>query len=476
MRNNKLILILLVLVNLLFVIYFTLLAVYGRFHYDDYHFLWKLRDLTIPEYISELYFRQTGRFVAVFINGVVFKTILLTGYHQFIPVLFWVFGVFLLWYSFSKIFKNENGFLLLNIAALFYHVYVISNIDFPVFYWLCALSYYLLFPALAALISLVNNMQQNLKSYISIALLAVFIGGVQETFAPLAIFILFVNLIILFVKHNFKFADAFRDVRVKLLIGLMLFIGTLLIIVVIAPGNYVRMGLDEFVRPASLGEYIVAVSKAIATFSYFQLFYLPYYLILVAVMVSLLNTPENLSLKRFFPFAVLIFIIYILLTVLPFAYLWNDFGIQRNYTQLVLASMFMLAYTGFIYLKKYQKLMQIFALSGLFIFAAIMSFNLYIDVPVAHAYAQSIDERTAQMLVLKDKDQSDEIVVKPIVIPFTTDVKYHVSKFILGKSTSVPLLYYYSDTDTIPNEYAEHYSKVYGLKFQIKLATNSDNK
>lgn len=474
MRNNKLILLLLVLVNILFVIYFTLLAVYGRFHYDDYHFLWKLRELTIPEYISELYYRQTGRFVAVFINGVVFKTIWLTGYHQFIPVIFWITGVSLLWFTFRKIFKNEPGFLLLNIAAFFYHIYVISNIDFPVFYWLCALSYYLLFPALAAIITLVSYKHHHWKSILMLIILTIFIGGTQETFAPLAMFLMFVCLLIILKNHQFRLTAAFRDIRFKILTALLFLTGLLLIVVVIAPGNYVRMGLDEFVRPSSIGEYVIAVSKAIATFSYFQLFYLPYYLIVMAVMISLLKTPEHLSLKRFFPFAVLIFVLYVLLTVLPFAYLWNDFGIQRNYTQLVMATMFMLVYTGFVYLKQFQKLMQFMAATGLIVLSVIMLFNLYHDVPVARNYAHSIDQRTEQMLALKNNIRSGELVVKPITIPYTTDVKYHVSKYLLGKNTPVPLLYYYSDTDTVPNEYAAHFSKVYELNFLIKLDNKSD--
>jgi hypothetical protein len=476
MLNNRFILILLVLVNILFLIYFTLLAVYGRLHYDDYHFLWKLRDMSIPEYINELYFRQTGRFVAVFTNGVVFKTILLTGFHQFIPVLFWISGVLLIWLTFSIIFKNQSRFLLLNLAALFYHIYVISNIDFPVFYWLCALSYYLLFPSLIALIAIINKPDLNWKHYLLIAILTVFIGGTQETFAPLAMFLLFVNGLIILKYHQFDFLVTFRDIKFKTIITLMIVIAVLLVVVVIAPGNYVRMGLEEFVRPSSIGEYTVAVSKAIATFSYFQLFYLPYYLILLAVMTALLKMPVHLPLKRFFPYAIIIFILYVLLTVLPFAYLWNDFGIQRNYTQLVMASMFMLVYAGFVYLKRFEKLMKILAVSGLIILTAIMLFNLFYDIPAAREYALSVDERAEKVLALKNSNQTGEYAVEPIKIPYTTDVKYHVSKYVLKKESPVPLLYYYSDTDSIPNEYAEHYSRVYDLDFLIKLDNNSDSK
>jgi len=71
--------ILLLLLNLLFFTYYVLLAFYSRPHYDDLHFLWKLKQMSIGEYVSDMYFSRSGRFVGYFLNGLVFKTILYFG-------------------------------------------------------------------------------------------------------------------------------------------------------------------------------------------------------------------------------------------------------------------------------------------------------------------------------------------------------------------------------------------------------------
>ena len=56
-KNNtfigKVIVASLVVLNVLFLIYWSILAYYSRLHYDDLHFLWKMREMSVFDYVKE---------------------------------------------------------------------------------------------------------------------------------------------------------------------------------------------------------------------------------------------------------------------------------------------------------------------------------------------------------------------------------------------------------------------------------------
>ena len=140
--KNQTLILLLASINLMFIVYYVILAIYSRPHYDDLHFLWKMREMSIYDYVMDMYYSRSGRFVAYAINGLVFKTINTVGAHWFFPIVFWCIGVGLSIYSVCKLSKIKFSFIVANLVALFYNIFVLTNIDFAVFNWLCALSYF----------------------------------------------------------------------------------------------------------------------------------------------------------------------------------------------------------------------------------------------------------------------------------------------------------------------------------------------
>ena len=63
---DRLILVVLILLNTLFLIYWSILAYHSQLHYDDLHFLWKMREMSVFEYVKEMYYTRSGRFVISF--------------------------------------------------------------------------------------------------------------------------------------------------------------------------------------------------------------------------------------------------------------------------------------------------------------------------------------------------------------------------------------------------------------------------
>ena len=51
---------LLLATNIAFLVYFVVLAIYARPHYDDLHFMWKMQEMSIFDYVKDMYFSRSS--------------------------------------------------------------------------------------------------------------------------------------------------------------------------------------------------------------------------------------------------------------------------------------------------------------------------------------------------------------------------------------------------------------------------------
>ena len=475
-QNNKNFNYLLLGLNTLFLIYYVMLAVYSRPHYDDLHFLWKMREMSISEYVSDMYFSRSGRFVAYALYGVGFSPINYIQIYWIFPVFFWLIGVLLSVFGVLKLTNQQFTFGRINAVVLIYNVFILTNIDFAVFNWLCALSYYILAPAMLTLLALLVSEKSNFKIISAIILLAVFLGGGQEAFTPIVLACVFAIVLYKLYKNNFNLPITLRSVVVQKSVLSILIMSAMLLIVVLAPGNYKRLAMDEFSRPESLAEYLIGFAKAISMFFYYLVYYVPYYVILALVVLRSFYVNTEFKLlkgKRYLTITVFVYLSYVILSVFPSVYLWGGFGIQRNYTHLVYVSIlfFILCLLWIFanYQKQYKRLFGIFANVGVIALSVIMIFNIYYDTQSASQYAKAVDQRVASAKKENELQITENLKVKELPVPYTLDPKYILFELIGKKSNPQPVLYYISDADTMVNEYASHFRRYYQLNFDIIL-------
>ena len=157
---DRIILVVLIVLNALFLVYWGILAYYSQLHYDDLHFLWKMREMSIFEYVKEMYFTRSGRFVGYAINGVVSNITDMLGFHQLWAFFYYVLGLGICWLVVKDFELNVTKMGLFLGLCFIYNLYILTNIDFPVFFWLCAMSYYLYFPMLCLLLKYLNMEQR----------------------------------------------------------------------------------------------------------------------------------------------------------------------------------------------------------------------------------------------------------------------------------------------------------------------------
>lgn len=474
----------LLLLNFLFLIYYVLLSYYSRPHYDDLHFLWKLKEMSIVDYVSDMYYSRSGRFMGYFINGVVFKTILLVGDHRFFPILFWIFGVGMSWIFVKAILKEKPFLLVFNTVVLSFNLFVLTNIDFPVFYWLCAMSYYLLAPMLLVMLLYVNKYKLTYIQWMLLSLLLVILGGGQEAFTPIVLVALFFNGMYYLHQYNYKLSSAITDVRIQKIIGSAIVLMVCLMIVVVAPGNYKRMKGPDFITPNDITGYVTGITNAIGMFFYYLVFYIPYYFVLALLFIKVGSQNvssvvlEKYGYTQLLVGSFLLYGLYLILSVLPSVYLFSGFGIQRNYTHVVFFTLFFICFQAFLFgfFKLNDKLPGYFNFSlyiGLMIMVMVMVGNIYSDTISVQSYARSVDKRIESLQKINRTGTKTDVAVDPLTVPFTTDTKFQFLK-LLGKKNNIrPVLYYISDTDYKPNEYSAHMAKVYNLNFQIKLKKNN---
>lgn len=471
---------LLLATNIAFLVYFVVLAIYARPHYDDLHFMWKMQEMSIFDYVKDMYFTRSGRFGGYFLNGIVFSIINAVGASWFVPLLFIALGILISSYVATKALPKVNSFWLCNGVMLFYFVYLLTNIDFAVVYWLCAMGYYLKFPIALLLFYFINKRKLSIWQWIILILAAITVGAGNEAFSPLMLVLLFINGVYYLYNNHYDFRKTFSDVRVKKMCLTASIIIVLMIIVIVAPGNYARMSdTTQFHRPASIVEWIKGLTHAGATYHYFLLFYIPYYTVLIALsyLLGVKAKVNNWFYDKFdnknsvMLWIILLYVIYIFCTILPSVFLFGNFGIQRNYTHTVFMTMLTLCTIGFVFgywKPKAEKILKYVSIVGLLILFNVTIVNCNIDFPIARSYAKSVDNRIAYCNEKQEEGYKGVLEVEPLTMANTVDVKYIMFR-ILGKTTSMPSLYYTSENTKVFDEYADHMKRLYKWDFDIVL-------
>jgi len=472
--KNKIIISLLIIANILFAIYYLILIFNSQLtHYDDINFMWELKNGSIFDYVKEKYLFHSGRFVAYFINGLTFKSMIFTGVRWFIPVFFHILGIMLFWLTAKRVLTKVPKFLLFNTVLLFYFVYVLTIPDFAIINWYCAQGYYLLAPLLIYFIGLFFTPNSKFRNCL-IMFCAFVLGGIHEIFTPIALFSLSVILLFYLSENDFRVTKLLKDKRFKILFfsGLLMLLAFALNF--FAPGNWYRINLDgggDFVTHLSVMGWLQGYFKAIGFYHYLVAFYLPYYLILMmlsAVIGKYFIPKKQYNYKKAILISFTIYIFCIILSVFPNVYLWGDIGLQRNYTHTTFFTMLLLAFWGFLLGCKFKNFKFEYLVSfGLLILCIINVVNIKQDSVSSHNFKKSVENRIEFLDSFKNQSIEQTIEIEPLIIPYTNDVKYNLFHLIRKSNNSRPVLYYYSD---LPNQYYLNVLKrLYGYNFEIKL-------
>ena len=479
---------LLAVLNALFLYYWLALSANYCLHFDDAHFLWKMRDYSIFEFVKEMYMTRGGNFMTYTLDGIMFTISNWVCAYRFWPMVFYAIGILMTWGAFRDLsFIKQSGYKgWLGVITL-YNIYILTSLDYAVFTWICAAVYYLYAPMLCLLVRYIYKEALQWWQWAMLIIIAVSLAGLSVSISTVTFAVLFVIGMNMWYSEKWSVRNTWNKPQIKRLLGITALMLALFAIVFVSPGNWARLeGEPDIEQPANLMEFAKAIGVCITMFMYLMAFYLPYHLIALALGACAGSKyPMSLPMGRSKAIwmTLIIAVAYLVVSVVPLAYLSNGFAIQRNYHPICFFYIFTFFMLGYIWVSGSKKEVSTktivwtpvsVSICAIFLIV-IMTLNIRQDLPVARAYKQAHEEREAYLVQLQEKGQKETIEVTPYPSVCTPDVKYNVLKWF-GKSTPMPAINYESDVDFEPNEYEHHIRKLYHLDFDFVLEDeNRDN-
>ena len=469
---------LLVILNALFLYYWIVLSANYCMHFDDVHFMWQMRDNSIAQYVHEMYMTRGGNFVGYGLNGIIFTIANWVDDYHFWPIVFYAIGIVLTWRVFRvfPFIKNSGYKGWIGVITL-YNVYILTSLDYAVFTWLCAMQYYLFAPILCLLVKYLTKDRLTWWQWIALIFMAIFIAGNAVSISTVSFIVLFVLGLYMWYKEGWNIRNTWNKPQVKRLLGITALMLVGFAIVFVAPSNWIRLDNEfDIEQPQNLMQFLKAIVVCAGMFIYMMVFYLPYHMIAVALGAWVGSKyPMNLPVSRKKALLIIISlaIAYLIICVVPLAYLSNGFQIQRNYIQIGFFYILTFFAIGYIWgngsKSKQQKfILPSIAICSIFLIS-IMCLNISQDLPVARAYNKAHKEREAYLLELQNAGQRETIIVEPYPSTQMPDAKYNLLKCI-GKKSNMQPIYYEADTDIEPNGYEGHVRRLYHLDFDFLLA------
>lgn len=478
---EKWIFMLLFILNALFLVYWIILAYNYCLHFDDAHFMWKLRDCSIFEYVKEMYMTRGGNFVSYGLNAIIFSISNMIGAYRFWAILFYFIGICMLYGIVKDIKVNIDKVDLFLIVVTFYNLYVLTSVDIAVFTWICAMEYYLYAPAICLIIKYVNAEKLTMLQLCLLILLSIFISGNSVSISIVLFIVLLVNGLYLWYSKSWKIDETWGFLQVRRLVYLTLLMFIIFLVVVIAPGNYCRMESEfDIELPKNIFDFFVSCGKCLSMFEYMMIFYLFYYVLIFVLgyMVGVNSMYRyTISCRKMILIVLVIYMIYVLISVLPLAFLSHGFQIQRNYTQISFFHILCIFLIGFI-LGNGKVLhalrIQITGLLFTIFMIVVVVLNIYKDLPVVCDYRKAHEERETYLVDLQKSGNKETIYVKPYPSVLVSDAKYNILTF-LGQSANMQSIYYASDTGYELNEYESHIRHLLSLDFNFLLVQNENS-
>ena len=261
---------------ILFVTLYAILCWHSRLATDDYYFIWDVKNQGIKASLYSQYMRWSGRFSAGLLVDVVYKYLNTNQSYYFLyPLLSLVLLIGGIYFSVSGI-ACYFGFSISNykkciltfcITALLFFMSVDIGESW---FWYVGLSCYLI-SVIAFIwgIGFLFNTQHQTPSIIAMILCFLYIGGASEIYSVIYGVLLTLFLIYRYKKVNGPKAFIESNFNKKLIISYVA-LGLSFIVLIAAPGNYLRDGL--FPKHQFFYSFFITAKSTVK----FAILYLPF--------------------------------------------------------------------------------------------------------------------------------------------------------------------------------------------------------
>ena len=455
--------------------FLTMVEIFNRLSLDDLGFALQLKENSVWNYIMEMYFTWQGRFMGFLLNGIQMKSYFLFNSMLPFSMILYFLNVFLVSKSLVNFFKI-NIVLSLLFAVILFQLYIFSMFDISSYFWMCAKPYtFEICLGIFALSDIFCNPKESIFNYLVIFVSFAFLGCSYEIYAPIILIILGSVLIYKFHSVQYNILH-FKTHNRKLLFAF--FVGTLFfILMVIAPGNWVRLSVHE--KYANLSLFQIFRTSVLNCIQLVKLLFLRFYyfLMFIGLLIVLIKqnnldyfkkTNDNRkSIKKVWLY---LFVIVLLCFV---SVLLNTFAVGnrmelRAFNHINLLLFLFTGLSVFELIKRYdfkKIIIYLFPLS-LILIIVLNLYNLFSNYSELKEYVKAEDERIEYLEQLKKGNNKDKIKLKELNTPIYHSID-ELWKIIVPKYTGSVLIKPNEVSRDINNFYNKTYRKYYNLDFDV---------
>lgn len=478
-KINKGLLIIAVVTSITFIF---IVEYFNNLTLDDLAFGSLLYKESIWKFIVEMYFTWQGRFMGFLVTGIQLKSYYLFNSMLPFSIVLYILNIALVSKALTNLLSIKT-FESIIYAILFFQLYIYSMFDISSYFWLCTKGYtFIISLSLFALSELVIKKQSSLFDYFILFLTFAFLGCSYEIYAP--VILLLISCVLLYRLHLKRyqlklFISENKRLLFSLIIGILFFI-----LMVIAPGNWVRMKVHSKDSELLFSDYTVTVSKNGFKLIKLLFFKIHYFLVAGVLLWGIVRRLKITFFKNSEPEISKKLIVYFftcvlssLLTILLSVYAVGARMELRAFNHINLI-FFLLA--GFIFFE--------FAVKGLFERLSVYAFpfsiafiiicNIYSSIksfPELKEYQVSVLERSEIINSLKATGNKETVKLKPLNVAEFHSVD-DLWRLFIPKFTPRILLKPNEVSNWTGNFYNEAYRKYYNLDFDLVTDLSYDLK
>jgi len=473
-KGNKIFEVLIGISAITSIVFLLIVESFNNISLDDIGFALRLQKVNVWNFMMELYFTWQGRFMGFLLYGILMKSYFL--FHSMLPssILLYVLNITLLARALMNFYKLGAYYSVLN-AIILHQLYIYSMFDLSSYFWMCTKGYTLMMSlSLFAFSDLLYNKRIAWDNYVILFISFAFLGCSYEIFAP--IILLFMGCLLLFKLQQSKYNVTILLSENKKLVFSFAICLLFFSLMIIAPGNWIRMNVYAKDTNFVFSDYIFVVFKNCLQLIKL-LFFRMHYFLAAGILLLVISQQVNISSKQkiintFFLKRILF---YALVSVGScfVSILLNTFAIgdrmeMRAFNHI---NLFCFLFLGFsIYeLATYNLCKKIAAYALPLCLVFVIVCNTYTTlkaVPELRAYQESVNHRMDQLELLRTNGNKETIKLKHLDVAEFYSID-DLWKLVVPKFSSRVLLKPNEVSNNVDNYFNKTYREYYKLDFDV---------
>jgi hypothetical protein len=466
--------VLLVVAAITSIIFLLIVESFNNITLDDIGFALQLQKESVWKFIIEMYFTWQGRFMGFLLSSMQMKSYLLLNTMLPFSILLYAINIFLVSSSLINFFKLRKIESVLY-AIIFFQLYVYSMFDISSYFWMCTKGYTLIITlSLFAFSELLTTRKQTLYDYVILFIIFAFLGCSYEIYAP--VILLFMSGVLFYRLRQANFDIKFIVSENKKLI-FSIIVGTLFFfLMIIAPGNWIRMNVHATYTNFRFSQYVVVATVNAGQLLKLLLLKVQYFVVF-GLLILIIYQQVNIKPKQFRSLRdssrTILLYAFISIGLCLVSVFLNTYAVGArmelrafNHINLIcfLFVGFSLYEIRFLWL--YKKFAFYAAPSILIFIIMCNAYSSFRSVPELSAYKESVQERMKKLELLNTGGNRQTIKLEPLHAAIFHSVD-DLWKMGIPKLTPRILLKPNEVSNSIDNFYNKTYRKYYKLDFDV---------